>query len=215
MQPEQVKELRSALRAEARGARASMDPLQRAYKSDEICQHLSESLALTIGLSDKPASECIVALYAAFPEEVNLDAFARAVYEQGCKVAFPCMMHDARGTGTTQQTMEMRVVDAQSFAAGSVPFITKPLKKWNHADAELEAFPYAPADQLDMLVVPVVGFDAQGNRLGYGQGNYDRYLTQLDPDGACRIVGVAFAEQQVPEVPVEPFDIPLPAVLFA
>lgn len=213
MSAENVKELRGALRAEVRGARASMEPLQRAYKSDELCQRLTESLALTVGLSGKAASDCTVAIYAAFPEEVNLNAFARAAYSQGCRVAFPCMMHDAHGVDETAQTMEMRLVDATSFEKGSAPFIAKPLKRWHHDDADLAEFPYVPADVLDMLVVPVVGFDAQGNRLGYGQGNYDRYLTQVGE--SCRVVGVAFAEQQVSEIPTEEFDIPLPSILFA
>ena len=69
-----------------------------------------------------------------------------------------------------------------------------------------------------MIVVPVVGFDSQGNRLGYGAGNYDRYLTQISKEATnnqgiiCRVVGVAFAEQQVEDVPTEEHDIPLAVV---
>ena len=61
-----------------------------------------------------------------------------------------------------------------------------------------------------MAVVPVVAFDKSSNRLGYGGGNYDRYLTQL-PD-SCRITGVAFSEQQVEEIPAESHDVSLPVL---
>lgn len=47
-------------------------------------------------------------------------------------------------------------------------------------------------------------------RLGYGGGNYDRYLTQIQ-DGT-RIAAVAFAEQEVNEVPIEAHDIRVPII---
>ena len=59
-----------------------------------------------------------------------------------------------------------------------------------------------------MIVVPAVAFDKHGNRLGYGGGNYDRYLTQISSD--CRKIGVAFTGQQVDSIPAESHDIPLP-----
>ncbi len=51
---------------------------------------------------------------------------------------------------------------------------------------------------------PAVAFDAQGNRLGYGRGTYDRYLPQLRED--CQVLGVAFAEQEVEQVPCDEHD---------
>ena len=61
----------------------------------------------------------------------------------------------------------------------------------------------------DVLLVPLLAFDARGNRLGYGGGYYDRTLAALPGRLA---VGCAFAAQQVASVPVEPTDIRLDAV---
>lgn len=203
---------REALRTSARAERAAMPVPYRAHKSAELCKRLDEALMLTLGITGLSPQDAVVAVYAAFPEEVDLGDFIASAYRQGCQVAFPCMMHDAQSVegSLVQQTMEMRVVPFEHYANGEVPFINHPLRRYDHASNDLAAFPYVAADDLVMLVVPVVGFDAQGNRLGYGQGNYDRYLAQLPRE--CRVVGVAFAEQQVEAIPTEPHDIPLPIV---
>jgi 5-formyltetrahydrofolate cyclo-ligase len=76
----------------------------------------------------------------------------------------------------------------------------------------------APPCDPDWLLVPLVGFDRRGVRLGYGGGFYDRYL--LARRGGRRgvtAVGLGFAAQEVPlfegGLPAEPHDIPLAAVL--
>ena len=61
----------------------------------------------------------------------------------------------------------------------------------------------------DVLLIPLLAFDAAGGRLGYGGGFYDRTLAALP--GRFRL-GCAFAAQQVDAVPVGPYDIPLDAV---
>jgi 5-formyltetrahydrofolate cyclo-ligase len=77
-----------------------------------------------------------------------------------------------------------------------------------------EPHPAAPAvalADLDLVFVPGVAFDAHGGRLGRGRGHYDATLAAL-PAGAAR-VGLAFDLQIVPEVPQEPHDAPLDAVV--
>lgn len=61
----------------------------------------------------------------------------------------------------------------------------------------------------DMLLVPLLAWDGQGRRLGYGGGYYDRTLAALP---GCRTIGCAYAAQQVAEVPAGPHDRPLDAV---
>ncbi len=61
----------------------------------------------------------------------------------------------------------------------------------------------------DALLVPLLAFDRAGRRLGYGAGYYDRTLATLP--NAARI-GVAFAAQEMAEVPAGPEDVPLPTI---
>jgi len=62
------------------------------------------------------------------------------------------------------------------------------------------------------LIVPLVGFDAQGWRLGYGGGFYDRTLAGLRAGPGAVALGLAYAAQEVPAVPREPTDERLDAV---
>jgi 5-formyltetrahydrofolate cyclo-ligase len=64
----------------------------------------------------------------------------------------------------------------------------------------------AAAGTPDILIVPLLGFDRAGRRLGYGAGYYDRTLAALRKSGPVTAVGVAFAAQEVPEVPHQRWD---------
>ena len=65
---------------------------------------------------------------------------------------------------------------------------------------------------IDLAVIPGVAFDAEGNRLGRGQGFYDRLLTRLQHYNIYKI-GVCFDFQRVEHVPTEPHDIPMDEIL--
>jgi 5-formyltetrahydrofolate cyclo-ligase len=71
------------------------------------------------------------------------------------------------------------------------------------------ACPVVPLNRLDLALVPGLGFDARGGRLGRGKGHYDRLLAGF----AGMKTGVAFDFQILPEVPREPHDIALNAVV--
>lgn len=58
----------------------------------------------------------------------------------------------------------------------------------------------------EVVIVPLVAFDARGYRLGYGGGFYDRTLAGLRARHPVLAVGFAFAAQEVPEVPIDAFD---------
>jgi 5-formyltetrahydrofolate cyclo-ligase len=57
-----------------------------------------------------------------------------------------------------------------------------------------------------VVIVPLVGFDARGYRLGYGGGFYDRTLAALRAAGPVLAIGFAYAAQELPEVPIDAFD---------
>ncbi len=72
-----------------------------------------------------------------------------------------------------------------------------------------------PPWHLDLLLVPLVGFDPRGHRLGMGGGFYDRSLAYLRHRRHWRrplLVGLAHECQRVPELPLQAWDIPLDLV---
>ncbi len=74
--------------------------------------------------------------------------------------------------------------------------------------------PTAPAAIPDVVLVPLLAFDGDGQRLGYGRGYYDRTLRGLRAAGAARLaIGLAFALQEVEAVPHGPLDELLDAVV--
>ncbi|MGB2984321.1 MAG: 5-formyltetrahydrofolate cyclo-ligase [Phycisphaerae bacterium] len=61
-----------------------------------------------------------------------------------------------------------------------------------------------PTSMIDLVIVPGLGFDERGNRLGRGRGFYDRFLAHPEFQGvACAL---AFEEQMIPSIPVGPLD---------
>lgn len=65
----------------------------------------------------------------------------------------------------------------------------------------------------DIVIVPLLAFDSAGNRLGFGGGFYDRTLEDLRDRGSVLAVGFAFAAQQAADLPTEPTDQVLDAVV--
>ncbi|GFD71870.1 5-formyltetrahydrofolate cyclo-ligase [Tenacibaculum sp. KUL113] len=79
-----------------------------------------------------------------------------------------------------------------------------------------------PTSQCDVILMPLVGFDIKGNRLGMGGGYYDRTLAftqtkrhsrdQLCPKNP-KLVGIAHDIQEVKSLPIAPWDVPLDAIV--
>ncbi len=69
--------------------------------------------------------------------------------------------------------------------------------------------------ELDMVLLPLVGFDAAGHRLGMGAGYYDKTFAFLhEPSVAqCKMVGVGFACQEIEAIVADAWDVPLAGVL--
>ncbi len=80
-----------------------------------------------------------------------------------------------------------------------------PKSRWGDPGQEID--PCA----LDLIMVPGVAFDAEGGRLGNGQGYYDRLLAGVRPD--CGLFGAAFEAQMFDKVPMGRLDIYLDGVI--
>lgn len=68
-----------------------------------------------------------------------------------------------------------------------------------------------PPERIDLMICPGVAFTEDGRRLGRGKGYYDRYLSQ--PAFRGYRVGVCYAHQLVDDLPVEPHDVRMDAVV--
>lgn len=96
--------------------------------------------------------------------------------------------------------------------------------EWLRHDAALRRNRYGIAEparhgtrarraELDAIILPLLGFDARGTRLGTGGGYYDRWLARPRSAQRPRYLGYAYAIQQVDLLPREPWDVPLDAVI--
>ncbi len=128
----------------------------------------------------------IVSGFAAIRDEINPAELMTWLHEEGFRMALPVMV----GKG---QPLVMR-----SWAPGD---ILEPAA-WGIAEPGLDK----PEVQPDILLVPLLAFDMQGFRLGYGGGFYDRTLAKLRAKKPIVAVGVAYDEQLVDAVPAESYD---------
>ena len=76
-----------------------------------------------------------------------------------------------------------------------------------------EPDPSLPEVAPDALLVPLAAFDRAGRRLGYGRGYYDGAIARLSQGRSLLTIGICYAAQEVPEVPVEPHDKSLSAIV--
>lgn len=119
--------------------------------------------------------------YRALPDEADPLKLADALQARGCEVAYPRVHAKA-------QPLWFHVpVAGEPWLHGAYG-ILEPRADWPRA------FPA-------VLLVPLLAFDAQGYRLGYGGGYYDRTLHQFRAERTVNAIGVAFAAQEVPAVP--------------
>jgi 5-formyltetrahydrofolate cyclo-ligase len=158
---------------------------------------------------------------------VRKDAFARGQGQAAAILADFLAPHAARPlAGYMAMRTEIDPLDAMAAHAGpvGVPVITgagQPLRfrEWGPGCALIEGEFGAriPAEgawlEPEVLIVPLLAWDRRGYRLGYGGGFYDRTLERLRSRHPTLAVGFAFAAQEVPEVPTEPVDQPLDAII--
>jgi 5-formyltetrahydrofolate cyclo-ligase len=135
---------------------------------------------------------CIL-FYAPTHEEINLWPLAEEAVKVGKMVALP--RYD---------------VAADSYEACRVTDMQQELRIGRYGLREpLEDCPVVPLNRLDFVLVPGVAFELHGRRLGRGKGYYDRLLAAA----GGKTCGVAFDEQIVERIPVEPHDSDVNCIL--
>ena len=183
-------EARKALRKVLRARRRAVTPEIRAKAARQVARNVDRVFRLRPGLR--------VAIYASFPEELDSAPLIRLARKRGCRIFLPRI--DTR-------TISMQFVEAIVGAHETV----------NHLGiVEPKGTKPIAARWLDLVLLPLVGFDAQGMRLGMGGGYYDRTFAYKRRHSAWRrprLVGVAYSFQQVPSIGREWHDVPLDAVV--
>jgi len=94
--------------------------------------------------------------------------------------------------------------------------------RWNIREPENLELRENPVEKglLDLIIVPGLVFDKNSNRIGKGKGYYDKFLANLKSNFSIRnlsfpyLMGLAFREQVVEKVPIQPHDFPLDTVIY-
>ena len=179
------REVRKAMKVRRR----ALAPAQRTAFSTAICRELLARDDVRAAM----AARQMFAVYLASPEEVDLSVFIARLWAAGCPVAVPAWRN---GTYVLA-----RYARDTALVAGPMG-IREPA-----AVDDLPGGSLVPA----VWIVPGLAFTAKGARLGYGGGWYDRFLSAAAPGTVA--LGVAYPFQVVAELPVEPHDIMLTAVV--
>ncbi|MCS6798551.1 MAG: 5-formyltetrahydrofolate cyclo-ligase [Myxococcota bacterium] len=168
------------LRERALATRRLMPPEARARRSARIVEAV-------LGLPEW-ASAATVALYAPLPTEPDVTPLIETARAVGKRVALPR-------------------VDGEMLRMHEVP--RDPATMTRSALGVLEPPDHGPAidvSELDLVVVPALGADPSGGRLGRGRGFYDRFLRTLVPGRTLR-VAVVYEFELVPELPLTEHDV--------
>ncbi|MGH8228983.1 MAG: 5-formyltetrahydrofolate cyclo-ligase [Steroidobacteraceae bacterium] len=180
---------RKALRKELRARRRAIPPEVRARLERRVAQHVEHHVHLHPGQR--------IALYAPLAEELDVAPIARVARRHGALIYLPRI--------TDRHRKRMRFVRDGGVAIRNRLGILEP--------------PLAggiETRRLDLVFVPLVGFDAAGMRLGMGAGYYDRAFAFLRRRVSWRrpkLIGVAFAAQRVAVIDGAAHDVRLDAVV--
>jgi 5-formyltetrahydrofolate cyclo-ligase len=169
--------------------RRRMRELKRAVPFEEKLKR-SETVMQQVERTDVFGKARVVLLYWSMADEVQTHAFVERWYKEKTLV-LPCVQGD--DLVLRQYTGPECLVDGPQFGIGEP---TGP--EWTDLDA------------VELIVVPGVAFDAEGNRMGRGRGFYDRLLKSTP---RAVKMGVAYDFQMLPSIPVEPHDVKMDLVI--
>lgn len=178
---EEIARAKSEMRLKSRAARRSVTHESR----EAACQAVAKSI---LGLPEMEGVSSVLA-YGAMPEEVDINCVVERMWERGVRVALPRVK--------ARRELELHWHERDRDLCTGAYGLQEP-----HEDA-----PVALPEEIDVLLVPGVAYDANCQRLGLGAGYYDTLLAGL-PETTVTI-GVAFDEQVVPRVPCGENDRPV------
>ena len=180
---------KSALRNELRARRRQLDESDRLSLDASINHFLAKFIA-----EHRPAT---IAAFWPFDGEPNLLPTLEASDQQGTQIALPVIKQSPSGPSLI----------FRQWSGATV------MKKSRFGIPEPCGNPEILMCDIDLLLMPLVGWDESGSRLGMGAGFYDRALQSFSHSDVPIRAGVAYQLQKVPDVPDEPWDIRLHMLL--
>lgn len=177
---------KAALRRQLRNVRTAQSKASRSRAARQAARQLLRRL---------PA-RCRIAIYLSVHSELSTLPLRAALHGAGHRVAVPLTLRDWQ--------MRFVPIDAGSVLRkrGSLR-LPEPVSRRHLLTAR----------RFDMIIVPLLGFDAGGGRLGNGGGYYDRALSAPRIGRRPWRIGYAYGAQEIDQVPVEAFDVRLDAVV--
>ena len=172
-----VRELKSNIREKLKVLRLALLPEERRVKSDAILGFLGPLLE----------HSTTVMVYVSKEPEVDTFPLIRHLLEEKRRVVVPIIQREDRSLRLSYITS----LDALCPSTFNVP---EPIGHEIPADPK----------SIGVAIIPIIGFDREGNRIGYGAGYYDRFLQN---NRQVMKIGVAFACLEIEAVPHEPLDI--------
>ena len=182
--PDTISELKSVIRKDALMRRDALPAAERAKAAETITAR-PFPVAIT--------ARTIVSGFMPLKTEINPLPLMRALADAGAQLALPAIA----GRG------EPLIMRAFAFGDALVS------GQWGIREPKADAGEVAP----DILLVPLLAFDRSGHRIGYGAGYYDMTIAALRREKPVIASGIAFAAQEIGEVPVSPRDARLDLVL--
>ena len=172
-----IQDPKADLRSKIRAALEKISPAVRAVESIELNERLQ---------SQMPSANTIL-FFAPLPDELDVWPVLERSLALGTNCALPFFDAEKRTYGAKQiQTLATDIVTGK-FG------VREPAAKCVDV----------PLDQFDLVLVPGLAFDLQGNRLGRGRGFYDRLLEKISGI-KC---GVSYDLQLLETIPTEPHDV--------
>src|SRR5215472_5701555 len=181
---------RQALRKALRARRRNVAECERSRSAQLVARNADRYLHLREGWR--------IAVYASLPSELDTQPLIDLAHSRGCEIYVPRI--DPHALGHTMRFVEL----------------TGRQRPNRLGIAEPEGSRMIGACWLDVVFLPLVGFDARGVRLGMGGGFYDRafaFRRWRTAWHAPRLVGVAYAFQQVESLTAAAHDVRLDAVV--
>jgi 5-formyltetrahydrofolate cyclo-ligase len=181
---------RRSLRAALNARRRQVSPAERAHAAQLVARNADRALHLR-----RPWR---VALYAALPWELDTAPLIALAQSRGCRIYLPRI-------DRCRTSRAMRFVESQG-----------PSRHNRFGIAEPAGIATIGARWLDVVFLPLVGFDRCGLRLGTGGGFYDRALEFRHCRRAWRgplLIGLAYAFQELASITPAAHDVPLDMVV--